>query len=90
MKNLEELIESVETTESKKIEIPQKPEIKIEAKTVEPTKTVDKVKTVDTVKIKEEVKLTAHRGFSGIAPENTLVAFEKAGEYREQAIFTIK
>ena len=29
----------------------------------------------------EDVKLTAHRGFSGIAPENTLVAFEKAGEY---------
>ena len=29
----------------------------------------------------EEIKLTAHRGFSGIAPENTLVAFEKAGEY---------
>ena len=28
-----------------------------------------------------DVKLTAHRGFSGIAPENTLVAFEKAGEY---------
>lgn len=28
-----------------------------------------------------EIKLTAHRGFSGIAPENTLVAFEKAGEY---------
>ena len=33
------------------------------------------------IKIKEEVKLTAHRGFSGVAPENTLVAFEKAGEY---------
>ena len=29
----------------------------------------------------EDVKLTAHRGFSGIALENTLVAFEKAGEY---------
>lgn len=29
----------------------------------------------------EEIKLTAHRGFSGIAPENTLVAFEKAAEY---------
>lgn len=29
----------------------------------------------------EDVKLTAHRGFSGVAPENTLVAFEKAGEY---------
>ena len=29
----------------------------------------------------EDVKLTAHRGFSGIAPENTLVSFEKAGEY---------
>lgn len=29
----------------------------------------------------EDIKLTAHRGFSGIAPENTLVAFEKAGEY---------
>ena len=29
----------------------------------------------------EEIKLTAHRGFSGVAPENTLVAFEKAGEY---------
>ena len=28
-----------------------------------------------------EIKLTAHRGFSGIAPENTLVAFEKAAEY---------
>ena len=33
------------------------------------------------IKIKEEVKLTAHRGFSGVAPENTLVAFEKAAEY---------
>lgn len=29
----------------------------------------------------EDVKLTAHRGFSGIAPENTLAAFEKAAEY---------
>lgn len=29
----------------------------------------------------KDVKLTAHRGFSGVAPENTLVAFEKAGEY---------
>ena len=29
----------------------------------------------------EDVKLTAHRGFSGIAPENTLIAFEKSGEY---------
>lgn len=29
----------------------------------------------------EDVKLTAHRGFSGVAPENTLAAFEKAGEY---------
>lgn len=29
----------------------------------------------------ENIKLTAHRGFSGVAPENTLVAFEKAGEY---------
>lgn len=28
----------------------------------------------------EDVKLTAHRGFSGVAPENTLVAFEKAAE----------
>ena len=28
-----------------------------------------------------DVKLTAHRGFSGIAPENTLIAFEKAAEY---------
>ncbi len=28
-----------------------------------------------------EIKLTAHRGFSGIAPENTVAAFEKAGEY---------
>lgn len=33
------------------------------------------------IKIKEEIKLTAHRGFSGVAPENTLVAFEKAAEY---------
>ena len=32
------------------------------------------------IKIKEEVKLTAHRGFSGVAPENTLVAFEKAAD----------
>ncbi|MBR2875585.1 MAG: hypothetical protein IKC01_00430 [Clostridia bacterium] len=29
----------------------------------------------------EDVFLTAHRGFSGIAPENTLAAFEKAAEY---------
>lgn len=29
----------------------------------------------------EDIKLTAHRGFSGVAPENTIVAFEKAGEY---------
>lgn len=29
----------------------------------------------------KDVKLTAHRGFSGIAPENTLAAFEKAAEY---------
>lgn len=29
----------------------------------------------------EEIKLTAHRGFSGVAPENTIVAFEKAAEY---------
>ena len=28
----------------------------------------------------EDVKFTAHRGFSGIAPENTLIAFEKAAE----------
>ncbi len=33
------------------------------------------------IKNTEEIKLTAHRGFSGIAPENTIVAFEKAGEY---------
>ncbi|MBO7179646.1 MAG: hypothetical protein J6V78_04835 [Clostridia bacterium] len=30
----------------------------------------------------EEIKLTAHRGFSGIAPENTIAAFEKAAEYK--------
>lgn len=29
----------------------------------------------------EDIKLTAHRGFSGIAPENTIAAFEKAAEY---------
>lgn len=29
----------------------------------------------------EAIKLTAHRGFSGIAPENTIAAFEKAAEY---------
>ena len=41
------------------------------------------IKKLSDSKIKniEEVKLTAHRGFSGIAPENTLVAFEKAAEY---------
>lgn len=33
------------------------------------------------IKNTQDIKLTAHRGFSGIAPENTLVAFEKAGEY---------
>lgn len=33
------------------------------------------------IKNTEGIYLTAHRGFSGIAPENTLVAFEKAGEY---------
>lgn len=37
--------------------------------------------TDSNVKNTEEIKLTAHRGFSGIAPENTLAAFEKAGEY---------
>ncbi len=41
------------------------------------------IKSVSDGNIKniEEIYLTAHRGFSGIAPENTLVAFEKAGEY---------
>lgn len=29
----------------------------------------------------DDMKLIAHRGFSGVAPENTLVAFEKAAEY---------
>lgn len=33
------------------------------------------------IKNTEGIYLTAHRGFSGIAPENTLAAFEKAGEY---------
>ena len=33
------------------------------------------------IKNTEDIKLTAHRGFSGIAPENTIVAFEKAAEY---------
>lgn len=33
------------------------------------------------IKNTEEIKLTAHRGFSGVAPENTLAAFEKAAEY---------
>ena len=41
------------------------------------------IKKISDTKIEniEEVKLTAHRGFSGVAPENTLVAFEKAAEY---------
>lgn len=33
------------------------------------------------IKNTDEIKLTAHRGFSGVAPENTLAAFEKAAEY---------
>ncbi len=33
------------------------------------------------IKNTEDIKLTAHRGFSGIAPENTIAAFEKAAEY---------
>lgn len=33
------------------------------------------------IKNTKEIKLTAHRGFSGVAPENTIVAFEKAAEY---------
>lgn len=33
------------------------------------------------IKKTEDIKLTAHRGFSGIAPENTIAAFEKAAEY---------
>lgn len=52
MKNLDELIEQVETSEEKKIEIPQKPEIKIEAKTIETVKNIEPVKT------KKEVKTT--------------------------------
>lgn len=47
VKNLEELIEKVETTEAKKIDIPQKPEINLEVKTVEITQEKPK---------KEEVK----------------------------------
>jgi septal ring-binding cell division protein DamX len=65
IKNLEELIENVETTEAKKIEIPQKPNIKIEPKTVEPTKTqeVDK-KEITTTEIKksEPIKETIPTG----------------------------
>lgn len=38
------------------------------------------------IKNYEEIKLTAHRGFSGIAPENTLAAFIKAGEYKFYAV----
>lgn len=33
------------------------------------------------IKNTEDIKLTAHRGFSGVAPENTIAAFEKAAEY---------
>jgi glycerophosphoryl diester phosphodiesterase len=33
------------------------------------------------IKNTEDIKLTAHRGFSGIAPENTIASFEKAAEY---------
>jgi len=29
-----------------------------------------------------QTKIIAHRGFSGIAPENTLIAFQKAIEYK--------
>lgn len=44
------------------------------------------IKPKETVKLASllndvsDIKLIAHRGFSGIAPENTLPAFEKAGE----------
>ena len=33
------------------------------------------------IKDTSDVKLVAHRGFSGVAPENSIVAFEKAAEY---------
>ena len=52
MKTLDELIEKVETTDNKKIEIPQKPEdIKLEVKTVD-------VKPIEPEQVKQPVKET--------------------------------
>ncbi|MBQ6935715.1 MAG: glycerophosphodiester phosphodiesterase [Clostridia bacterium] len=41
------------------------------------------IKTISDSNIKntKDIKLTAHRGFSGVAPENTIAAFEKAAEF---------
>lgn len=38
------------------------------------------------IKNTSDIKLIAHRGFSGMAPENSIVAFEKAAEYNFYAV----
>lgn len=44
------------------------------------TKTPISIKTSSAVKDTSEIYMIGHRGLSAIAPENTLAAFEKAGE----------